>query len=111
MFHIDTKSNHLADDLSRDIVSSFLCKVPNTNPHPTPVSHTLLDLLLDAEADWIFPMLIPVESHKYVPHFCMHASIPWVKQGRGLYVGSRYFCLMTITNRKCHMGMRSLHFL
>ena len=34
--YIDTKSNHLADDLSRNRLSAFLSKVPSANRHPTP---------------------------------------------------------------------------
>ena len=51
--YIDTKANHLADDLSRNNLPSFLSKVPNADPHPTPVSQPLLDLLLDPTADWM----------------------------------------------------------
>ena len=54
--YIDTKSNHLADDLSHNNLSSFLSKVPSTNPQPTPISHNLLDLLLEPNADWISPL-------------------------------------------------------
>lgn len=50
--YIDTKANHLADDLSRNNASSFLSKVPQANPTPTPICHHLLDLLLDTTADW-----------------------------------------------------------
>ena len=53
--YIDTKSNHLADDLSRNNSSSFLSKVPNADLHPTPISQQLLDLLLDQRANWILP--------------------------------------------------------
>lgn len=51
--YVDTKANHLADDLSRNNLSSILSKVPNADPHPTPVSQPLLDLLLDPTADWM----------------------------------------------------------
>ena len=53
--YIDTKSNHLADDLSRNRLSSFLSKVPMADPLPTPVSLPLLSLLLNHEADWTSP--------------------------------------------------------
>ena len=53
--YIDTKSNHLADDLSRNRLSSFLSKVPSAYRHSTPVSHELLDLLLNHQADWTSP--------------------------------------------------------
>ena len=35
--YISTEANHLANDLSRDHLSSFFSKVPQANPHPTPV--------------------------------------------------------------------------
>ena len=53
--YINTKANHLADDLSRDNALSFLSKVPEANPQPSPVSLPLLDLLLDPQADWTSP--------------------------------------------------------
>ena len=53
--YINTKANHLADDLSRNNLPSFLLKVHGADPHPTPLSLPLLDLLLDPQADWISP--------------------------------------------------------
>ena len=53
--YINTKANHLADDLSRDNLASFLAKVPDANPCLTTVPWTLLDLLLDPKADWLLP--------------------------------------------------------
>lgn len=53
--YIDTKSNHLADDLSRNNIASFLLQVPQAHPHPTPISPHLLELLLDPRADWTSP--------------------------------------------------------
>ena len=53
--YINTKANHLADDLSRNNLSSFLFKVHGADPHPAPLSLPLLDLLLDPQADWISP--------------------------------------------------------
>ncbi len=50
--YINTKENHLADNLSRGNTVSFLSKVPGASPHPTPVSTALLHLLLDPQADW-----------------------------------------------------------
>ncbi len=50
--YIDTHSNHLADDLSRNRLLSFLSKVPLADPLPSPVPSPLLDLLLDQQADW-----------------------------------------------------------
>lgn len=54
--YIDTKKNHLADDLSRDNLPSFLSKVPGASPHPPPIPHPLLSLLLDPQADWVSPL-------------------------------------------------------
>ena len=54
--YIDTKSNHLADSLSRDDARSFLSKVPSARRLPAPVSTPLLDLLLDLQADWTSPI-------------------------------------------------------
>ena len=53
--YIDTHANHLADDLSRGHLRSFLSKVPSADPHPTPVSTSLLSLLLNPSADWVSP--------------------------------------------------------
>ena len=53
--YIDTKSNHLADSLSRNDANYFLSKVPSAAQHPTPVCWHLLDLLLNKEADWTVP--------------------------------------------------------
>ena len=54
--YINTKLNHLADDLSRNNLSSFLSKVPQANCHPAPIPLPLLNLLLDPLADWISPV-------------------------------------------------------
>ena len=51
--YIDTKQNHLADDLSRDNLPSFLSKVPGAAHSPAKTSRPLLDLLLNPQADWI----------------------------------------------------------
>ena len=51
--YINTVHNHLADDLSRDKLSSFLTKVPGTRRHPDPPSTPLLTLLLDPQMDWV----------------------------------------------------------
>ena len=52
--YINTRRNHLADDISRNRVSSFLSKVPQANRVPTPVSNSLLGLLLNPQVDWIW---------------------------------------------------------
>ena len=54
--YIDTHSNHLADDLSRDCLSSFLSKVHKPSPTPSWIPPLLLHLLLDQQADWISPL-------------------------------------------------------
>jgi len=51
--YINTKLNHLADDLSRNRLSSFLSKVPQANATPSPIPRGLLELLLNRQADWI----------------------------------------------------------
>ena len=51
--YINTKDNHLADDLSRDNLASFLLKVPGADTSETPLPTQLLDLLLDPSVDWI----------------------------------------------------------
>ena len=53
--YIDTHSNYLADALSRNNLPLFLSKLPGADPHPTPISLHLLDLLLDPSADWTSP--------------------------------------------------------
>ena len=53
--YIDTHANHLADDLSRNNLSSFLLKVPHADPIATQVSQPLWELLLDQQADWTSP--------------------------------------------------------
>ena len=51
--YIDTHSNHLADDLSRNRACSFLSKVPSARRQPMPVAAHLLDILLNPQADWV----------------------------------------------------------
>ena len=53
--YINTRLNHLADDLSRNNLLSFLSKVQGASRVPSPVSGLLLDLLLDPQADWTCP--------------------------------------------------------
>ena len=55
LVYMDTRANHLADNLSCNLAYSFLSKVPEVDPGPTPISLPLLDLLLDQEADWTSP--------------------------------------------------------
>ena len=53
--YISTTDNHMADDLSRDKLASFLAKVPNADTRATPLPTLLLDLLLDHSLDWTSP--------------------------------------------------------
>ncbi len=45
--YIDNRQNHLANDLSRNNLSSFLSKVPEASRTPHPTSGPLLDLLMN----------------------------------------------------------------
>ena len=56
---INSRANHLADDLSRDTRHSFLSKVPMASKFPTPISPPLLQLLLDPQANWSCPTWRP----------------------------------------------------
>ena len=53
--HIPGIRNDLADDLSRDRLSSFLHKVPEASRSPTPVSQQLINLLMDTSSSWLSP--------------------------------------------------------
>ena len=53
--YISTTDNYLADALSRDGLLSFLSKVPDADPTPTPLPPHLVDLLLEPSVDWISP--------------------------------------------------------
>ena len=55
--YIDTKASHLANDLSCDLLSSFLSKVPRADRQATQLPTLLVDLLLDASLDWASPRL------------------------------------------------------
>ena len=48
--HISGETNVLADDLSRNCLSSFLQKSPQSSPLPTPILSSLPDLLLNSTA-------------------------------------------------------------
>ena len=60
--YISTTDNHLADDLSRDKLTSFLAKVPNAGTRATPLPTLLLDLLLDHSLDWTSPRWLQMFS-------------------------------------------------
>ena len=53
--YVSTQDNDLADDLSRNNLSSFLSKMPTADRYPTAISQPLLNLLLDHQADWMSP--------------------------------------------------------
>ena len=50
--YIPSTPNHLADDLSRDNLTSFLLKIPTARAELAPVSQPLLEALLDPQAEW-----------------------------------------------------------
>jgi hypothetical protein len=53
--YINTRANHLADDLSRDNLLAFLSKVPHADSSPTILPGPLLSILLDPALDWTCP--------------------------------------------------------
>ena len=53
--HIPGVDNDLADDLSRDKLSSFMGKYKESNPNPTFIPPLLLQWLLQQELDWTSP--------------------------------------------------------
>ena len=53
--HILGRENDLADDISRNWMSTFLSKVPEASLQPTRVPMLLLNLLLDTSIDWLSP--------------------------------------------------------
>ena len=53
--YLSTHDNHVADDLSRNRVTSFFTKVPGADPRPTPIPPQLIQLLLDPQLDWVSP--------------------------------------------------------
>ena len=53
--YISTHDNVLADDLSRNRLSSFFTKVPRADLRPTPVLPSLLSLLFNPDMDWVSP--------------------------------------------------------
>ena len=50
--YISTGDNHIADNLSRDNLSSFLSKVPHADQQGTQIPSCLVELLLDPSTDW-----------------------------------------------------------
>ena len=53
--HIPGVHNDLADDLSRNRLPSFLCKMPNVDCTPSIIPHSLLQWLLHPNLDWTSP--------------------------------------------------------
>ena len=53
--YISNTDNHLAEDLSRNCLSSFLSKVPDANRRETSLPGPLVELLLDPTLDWTSP--------------------------------------------------------
>lgn len=53
--YIHTQANPLADDLSRNLLSSFLIKDPQADAKATLLPAQLVDLLLDRTLDWMSP--------------------------------------------------------
>ena len=53
--HIAGSCNDKADDLSRNNLSAFLSKVPDTDSSPSQVPPLLYNLLLSRDLDWLFP--------------------------------------------------------
>ena len=53
--HVAGIKNDLADDLSRNNLSSFRSKVAMADEHPTPIPYPLLSIMMDPHLDWISP--------------------------------------------------------
>lgn len=56
--HLPGKLNDIADDLSRNRIAAFQSKLPHADPHPTPIPPSLLQWLLQPQADWTSPSWI-----------------------------------------------------
>ena len=52
--HLPDRENGVANDLSRNHLSSFLSKVPSAEPAPAPIPPELPELLLDQDG-WTSP--------------------------------------------------------
>ena len=53
--HIAGLKNDIADDLSRNNLSSYFSKVPDANPLPSVFPPALMALLLSPQLDWVSP--------------------------------------------------------
>ena len=56
--HLPGTLNDCADDLSRNRLSAFRTRLPNADTHPTPIPSSLLQWLLQPQADWTSPSWI-----------------------------------------------------
>ena len=56
--HLPGTLNDCADDLLRNRLSAFRTKLPNADTHPTPIPSSLLQWLLQPQADWTSPSWI-----------------------------------------------------
>ena len=56
--HVPGRNNSLADDLSRNRLSSFLSQAPQMSPRPAPLPLLAPDLLFDVRATWSSPAWI-----------------------------------------------------
>ena len=54
--YISTFDNDLADDLSRNKLTSFHSKVPQAEVNPTRIPRQLIQLLYDPQMDWVSPI-------------------------------------------------------
>ena len=53
--HIPGALNTVADAISRDNIPLLFSKVPDADPHPTPISAELVELLITSQPDWTLP--------------------------------------------------------
>ena len=53
--HIRGALNTVADAISRDNIPLLFSKVPDADPHPTPISAELVELLIASQQDWTLP--------------------------------------------------------
>ena len=78
--YINTWDNHLADDLSRDKLSSFLSKVPHTAPRATQLPTQLVELLLDPSLDWVSPRWLHLFSATFKRASPLLLAAPTIRQ-------------------------------
>ena len=74
--YINSRANYLADDLSRNNLSSFLLKVPGASKIPVSIPAELLEILLDLSLDWTSPgwtqrfraIFTTASPHRHIGH-------------------------------------------